>query len=246
MVSRDTFAGIAAATSTPSASRAPACPHRSSPGRPLIVYTNHPSWWDPAIFFLLNTALLPGRAGYGPMEEAALAKYGLFRRLGVFGLEPGARGAAQFLRTSERILADPGNALWITAEGAFTDPRERPLQLRPGLAHLARRTPGAIILPLALEYPFWNERKPEALVRFGRPIAADDTRDVVAWTSLLGAELGACMDALADEACARDASLFLTLHRGTVGVGGSYDLWRRARAWFGGRRFDASHQGERG
>ncbi len=57
--------------------------------------------------------------------------------------------------------------LWITAEGAFTDHRARPVALRPGLAHLARQVPGAVILPLALDYTFWNESRPEALLRFG-------------------------------------------------------------------------------
>ena len=60
--------------------------------------------------------------------------------------------------------------LWITAEGSFTDARTRPVRLRPGLAHLARRVPGATIVPLALEYPFWDERTPEALCRFGTPM----------------------------------------------------------------------------
>ena len=46
-------------------------------------------------------------------------------------------------------------------------PATRPVRLRPGLAHLARRVPGATIVPLALEYPFWDERTPEALCRFG-------------------------------------------------------------------------------
>ncbi len=214
--------------------------------RPLIVYSNHPSWWDPALFFVLSAALFPGRASFGPMEEAALGKYALFRRLGVFGLEPGTRGAVRFLRTSTRILADRGNMLWITAEGVFSDVRQRPVKLRPGIAHLARNMPGVVILPLAVEYPFWNERKPETLTRFGRALTGDAGRDVAAWTALLEAELTACMETLADEAGRRDAALFLTVQHGSAGIGGVYDLWRRARAWSAGQRFDASHQGERG
>ena len=35
------------------------------------------------------------------------------------------------------------------------------------MAHLARRVPGAVILPMAVEYTFWNESRAEALVRFG-------------------------------------------------------------------------------
>ena len=242
------------------------------PGRAVIVCSNHPSWWDPALFALLTRTLFPGRAGYGPMDADALGKYRVLRRIGVFGIEPGRRGAARFLRVGLDLLADPATLLWITAEGAFTDPRARPVRLRPGVAHLARRA-DATVLPLAIELPFWNERKPEALVRFG-PNIASPTRErgerldkggaaggspltpalsparggegekIAAWTAALEQALAACMDALAGDATSRDPARFVTLLRGEAGVGGVYDLWRRAAAWGAGRRFDPSHGGE--
>ncbi len=249
------------------------------PGRAVIVCSNHPSWWDPALFALLTRTLFPGRRGYGPMDADALGKYRVLRRVGVFGIEPGARGAARFLRIGLHLLADPATLLWITAEGAFTDPRQRPVRLRPGIAHLARRAE-AVILPLAIELPFWNERKPEALVRFGPPLDAEPfhvaplppergermgeggassplapalsrasggeggCRTVAAWTAALEQALASCMDTLAAAAMSRDPARFLTLLRGEAGVGGIYDLWRRAAAWGTGRRFDPSHEGE--
>jgi 1-acyl-sn-glycerol-3-phosphate acyltransferase len=213
-------------------------------GRPLIIYGNHPSWWDPALYILLCNKLFPGRAGFGPMDARALGKYGLLEKMGVFGIElDTARGAARFLATSERVLAAPGSILWITAEGHFTDPRQRPIRLRPGLAHLARRIPDAVILPLAVEYSFWNESRPEALARFGAPIESGRARSTGEWTAHLEAQLAETMDALAAESMARDPALFQALVRGGAGVGGIYDVWRRVRAWAAGRRFDPSHEG---
>ena len=212
-------------------------------GRPVIIYSNHPSWWDPALYILLDTLLLSGRRSFGPMDVKALGKYGLFERMGVFGIAlDSPRGAARFLSTSLHILSDPGNVLWITAEGEFTDPRRRPVQLRPGLAHLARRVPGAVILPLAIEYTFWNESKPEALARFGPPIESGGGGTVAEWTVRLEGELTRTMDALTAESLQRDPALFETLLRGRVGVGGVYDLWRRGRALRAGRRFDPRHE----
>jgi len=212
-------------------------------GRPLIIYGNHPSWWDPALYILLAVKLFPQRRGYGPMDAKALGNYGVFERMGVFGIAlDSPRGAANFLFTSLRVLSDPASMLWVTAEGTFADTRRRPLQLRPGIAHLARRVPGAIILPLAVEYPFWNESRPEALVRFGDPIAAGAHRSVAEWTSHLEDELTRAMDALAAESMQREPRLFHTLLRGGAGVGGIYDLYRRSRALAGGRRFDPRHE----
>lgn len=217
---------------------------RTPPGRPVIICSNHPSWWDPAVYVLLMPALFPGRIGYGPMEAASLRRYGLFRRLGVFGIEPDSRrGAARFLQVASRLLADPRTVLWVTAEGRFTDPRHRPVRLRPGLAHLARRQENAVILPVALEYCFWDERLPEALVRIGPPIEADAGRSVAAWTASLEAALTATMDALAGEAMSREPARFRRLVGGRVGVGGLYDLYRRLAASPGAGRFDPSHRG---
>ncbi|HYZ63257.1 MAG TPA: lysophospholipid acyltransferase family protein [Acetobacteraceae bacterium] len=214
------------------------------PGRPVIVCSNHPSWWDPAFFILLQISLFPGRTGFGPMDAGALGKYGVLERMGVFGIElDSARGAARFLRTSLRILADPARVLWITAQGAFADPRARPVRLLPGIAHLLRRVPEAVVLPLAMEYPFWDEGKPEALARFGPPLQAGRERSVAEWTSLLEAELEATMDALAAESQRRDPRLFQPLMRGSVAVGPVYSAYRRVRALASGRAMDVSHGG---
>jgi 1-acyl-sn-glycerol-3-phosphate acyltransferase len=213
------------------------------PGRPAIVYTNHPSWWDPVLFIVLATVAFADRRGYGPMDAAALNRYRFMRRIGLFGVESGTRrGAAQFLRTSLRILKDPDAMLWVTAEGAFTDPRERPIQLQPGVAHLASRVGNAIILPLAIEYPFWNERYPEALCRFGEPLYAEaDQATVEDWQVLLETRLTVTMDTLATQARARDFNLFEPVIQGAAGIGGVYDSWRRLSALMRGERFRPEH-----
>lgn len=218
--------------------------------RPAIVYSNHPSWWDPMLYMLLAARLLPGREGYGPMDAEMLERYGVLRRFGVFPVEQGTRrGAAQFLRASRTVLARPGAMLWLTAEGRFRDPRERPVRLLPGVAHLVDVAPDALLVPLALEYPFWNESAPEALARFGAPLPAGDPSlagvDVEARTLLLATRLERTQDELADAACRRDPSAFRTLTAGRTGIGGVYDAWRRGRALLRGESFDASHEGRR-
>jgi 1-acyl-sn-glycerol-3-phosphate acyltransferase len=222
---------------------AKAGPPRLPQGRAAIVYSNHPSWWDPAFFIVLTTTLLRGRKGYGPMEAAQVERYRFMRRIGVFGIEPGTRGAAAFLRTSAAILADPDAVLWVTAEGAFADPRQRPVRLRPGTAHLLARREGVAAVPLALEYPFWTERLPEALCRFGEPLQGGDGGSVASWQARLEEGLTLTMDALAADTTRRDPARFELVLRGRGGVGGIYDLYRRARAATRGERFVPEHGG---
>lgn len=215
---------------------------RLPPDRPAIVYTNHPSWWDPVVFIVLATSRFPGRPGYGPIDREALQKYRFMERIGVFGIEPGTMGgAASFLDTSLRILENPQAMLWVTAEGAFTDPRARPLRLQPGVAHLMVRAPHAVAVPLALDYPFWDERYPEALCRFGDPLGGDAAGSVKDWQRLLEEGLTETMDRLAAEAMTRDRALFDPVLEGAVGIGGIYDAFRHLRARLAGRRFHAGH-----
>lgn len=215
-----------------------------APERPLIVYCNHPSWWDPAFAMVMIPRHFGGRACFGPIEAAMLERYGFFRRIGLFGVEPGTRaGAATFLRTSRAVLSEPSRMLWVTAQGTFADPRERPVRLRPGVARLMATLPGAVALPCAFEYPFWGESRPEALARFGEPL--EGPHDAAAWNARLEAALEETMDALARDARMRDPSPFRDLLRGQSGVGGVYDLWRRGRALVRGERFRAEHMPDR-
>jgi 1-acyl-sn-glycerol-3-phosphate acyltransferase len=214
-------------------------------GAPMVVLANHPSWWDGVAFMLLARRLFPDRPVFIPMEAAALARYGFMRRIGVFGVEPGtARGAVAFLRTAERVLADPAHMLWINVPGRFADARERPLPIAPGVARLPELAANATLLPLALEYPFWSERAPEMLAAFGPPIPAADLLGLgrEARAARIGAAIEAVMDRLAADAIARDPARFRVVVQGQEGMGGLYQAWRRLRAGLRGERFDPRHE----
>lgn len=215
-------------------------------GRPVIVYSNHPSWWDPVFYIVLAPRLFPDRESYGPMEERALERYGFMKRIGIFGVATESRaGAARFLATSRTILEDPRRMLWVAAQGRFSDPRERPVRLRPGVAHLMARLPGALALPLAFEYPFWSERRPEALAAFGPPLDAGEGGDAQAWTGRLERALETTADRLASWALARDPAAFELLLGGRAGVGGVWGGWSRLRAAARGERYLLDHMADR-
>jgi 1-acyl-sn-glycerol-3-phosphate acyltransferase len=212
---------------------------------PYLVYSNHPAWWDAAVYILLARHLFARHVCYAPIDAAMLEKYGFFARIGAFGLDlESPRGAAAFLRTGAAILAQPERALWVTAQGRFADPRERPLGLRPGVARIAERAPGATFLPLAVEYAFWTERGAEALVAFGPPVDGAEllTLPRAARLARLEAGLGQTMDRLAADAIAREPERFRALLEGKPGIGGVYDLWRHGRAMLRGRSFNPAHR----
>jgi 1-acyl-sn-glycerol-3-phosphate acyltransferase len=208
---------------------------------PLIVYANHSSWWDPMVSVLLAETLLPGRKHYAPMDAAALKRYPILGRIGIFPVEMAtARGAAQFLRTSQAILAS-GGVVWITPQGRFADARARPLGFKPGLGALAARIPKALMIPLAIEYAFWDERLPETLLRFGRPVRLEKGMSTDAASERLESALVETMEELKVAAMARDASAFRVLLRGGRGTGGVYGAGRRLWGLFTKRPVQVDH-----
>lgn len=216
---------------------------------PLIIYGNHASWWDPLVSIHTAATALPHRRHYAPMEAAALARYRIFRRLGVFPVDLDTpRGAANFLRTGESILRS-GGVLWVVPQGRFADPRERPLVLRPGLAALLARVPETTVLPMAVEYPFWDQRLPEVLAEIGPPlrsvgprISTSERLDRDAIHDELTEALTRTMDSLAQAAQTRDPNAFdqVLLH-GNRGTGGFYALGERARALLTRRPYRPEH-----
>lgn len=211
---------------------------------PLVVFANHPSWWDGMAFMLLSTRVLNSHRMFVPMDAEALGRYRFMRRIGAFGIDTGtARGAMAFLRIAGEVLRHPGHALWINAPGQFQDPRQRPVLVAPGLVRLAEIVPGARFVPLALEYPFWSERRPEMLAAFGSSISGADLAILPRpdrATRMCDA-LTATMDALARDALAREEARFDTVLQGREGMGGIYDTWRGTLAILRGQRFDPRH-----
>jgi 1-acyl-sn-glycerol-3-phosphate acyltransferase len=218
-------------------------PPSIEPGVPMVVFANHPSWWDPMVAIFVASELWPRRRHYFPIDAAMLRKYSFFGRLGFFGVgSDDHRGASAFLRTAGELLDRDDACLWLTPQGSIADVRQRPLCLKPGLAHLTRRAGRAVFIPAAIEYSFWNERTPEVLLRWGQPIFSDGGRhDLSHWQDLLTGRLQSTMDALSEEAIARDPRHFHLLLGGTSGTSPIYDLIRRTRAACAGERFDASH-----
>ena len=215
-------------------------------GVPLVLFSNHASWWDPLVCLVLKAELFPARTAVAPIDATALARYKFFQRLGFFGVEQGSRrGAVHFLRTGAAILRNPAHLLAVTPQGRFADSRERPVRFQPGLGHLALLAEHALFVPLALEYVFWEERLPEILVRFGEPVPVGGKHAAAAsaaeWNRRFEDNLTATQDALAAESQRRDPDDFQPFLRGGAGQGGVYDWWRALKTRLRGVDFTPEH-----
>lgn len=198
-------------------------------GWPILVCMNHPSWWDPLFALYLSQYFFPRREHYGPIASEGLSKYQFFEKLGFFGIDPKTRaGAAHFLQIGRAVLSRPDAALWVTAQGYFTDVRVRPVQLQAGVAHLAHTASRFVMLPVALEFSFWLERKPEAFACVGDPIFVEQgsAHTTAEWLQTFSTALEETQSLLSQHVQNRQSEAFESVFRSRSGVGGIYDLWR--------------------
>lgn len=210
----------------------------------IVIYSNHPSWWDGVVYVLLAKHLFPEHRVYTPVDAEMLEQYGFLGKIGSFGIAQNTRrGAADFIATSKAVLALRDGLLIVAAQGRFADPRERPLACGAGIAHLPDHVAGVTFVPLAIEYPLWLEKQPEMLLQFGEAVDGDMLGALPASERLarLEAALEDTMNRLAVASIARDAEAFDVWLEGTMGVNPFYDAWRRLRAMVQGRRFHAEH-----
>jgi 1-acyl-sn-glycerol-3-phosphate acyltransferase len=140
---------------------------------PLLVVSNHTSWWDPLVILHASTHLL-GTDGHALMDARNLRRLPFFALVGAFGVDLDVPSdGASAMRHAARLLDRPGRLVWIFPQGAERPITERPLGFREGAAQIARLARSAITIPAAIRYELAGEEMPRLYLSFGPPLAAE-------------------------------------------------------------------------
>jgi 1-acyl-sn-glycerol-3-phosphate acyltransferase len=187
---------------------------------------------------------MPDRVFYAPMDSVALERYGVFKKMGFFGIDLASRaGAAQFLEYSNSILQYSQSSLWLTPEGRFVDPRDQTPPWQPGLAHLILGRGDIEVRPMAIEYSFVDEMKPLALCRMGSAIDRDEilSRSKSELSSMLQQRLQDEQRALANKVVTRCFDSFEVLESTRMRPTNVYDRMRWLAARMKGKPYQSRH-----
>jgi hypothetical protein len=140
-------------------------------------------------------------------------------------------GAEAFLRTATALLGR-GALLTMIPQDRPADVRHRPLTLEPLLASLVARLQRVTLVPVAIEYGFWNHPLPEVLLNCGEPLRIADggAEHPETWNNLFGYALSAALDELAMLAVERNPLEFAPLLGGGPEKAGGRGPWRRLRS----------------
>lgn len=134
---------------------------------PVLIVSNHTSWWDPLVLQWIASGELAADA-YAMMDAKNILRFPFFKRVGAFGVDlDDAADGMRAIRYATKLLSKPGRLVWIFPQGAETPITKRPLQFRPGAAAVARLARHAKIIPAALRYEMRGVPKPELWLSFG-------------------------------------------------------------------------------
>ncbi|MGA0173608.1 MAG: lysophospholipid acyltransferase family protein [Phycisphaerales bacterium] len=204
-----------------------------SADRPAIVLMTHSSWWDPIVGILLWDRFYPERPIAGPMHRRELERFGFFRSIGVFGIEPDDPASLAAMReyVLPRMRRDGGRSgevLMLTPQGSLADARA-PIAIRPGAASIAAAFESIDVVALAIEYGFWVDQRPEIFLRAERcePMARDRRASTADWHRAMQDSMRRSAASLADAVISRDPDRFEVLAGAGTSVHPVYDAWLR-------------------
>lgn len=148
------------------------------PSLPLLVVSNHVSWWDGFLLREVHRALRPDAPLHVVMAEAELRKNPIFRWLGAVPLGASPLGGRRLLRDlEERVAARPDAVIGFFPQGRIWPSHRRPLGFERGAAWLAERLAPLAVLPVALHLQPLTRSGAAAFVSAARPFLVRDRVD---------------------------------------------------------------------
>lgn len=195
-----------------------------------VFLVNHSCWWDLFFVHLLNETIPVD--GFGMMEHFNMLRFGFFRRMGAFSVDrtdPASVRAS--IDYAAGLLQRPRAGVWIFPQGKIQTNDIRPLTFQGGIRALVRRAGEVRVVPVAFRYEYWQDERPEALVRFGEPTKVG-RNDLSSLIPTFERRLTAELDALRLDSIAQRAGAFRPL---VAGKRSMHERYSKLRARFRGQ-----------
>lgn len=142
--------------------------------KPLIVTPNHISWWD-GFFIYLLIKKYTDRKIFVMMLEEQLTKFWFFSKVGAFSIKNDSlSGIREAIKYFSHLLNEE-NSIIFYPQGKIEQFDKPEIEIKGGIkTFLAHSEKDCNILPVGFRIQYNNERKPEIVCRFGKPLSNKD------------------------------------------------------------------------
>ena len=172
--------------------------YNKDPKVPVIMYAPHSNWWDGIVGYHITNRIF-GKEIRLMVEE--LNRFPLLRRAGAFSVnKKSPQASMDALKYSIEQVGNPDSILYLFPQGIIKPPNARPIEFRTGLAYIAEKAAkkyGKVaLMPIAVNYMFLRDNRPEVLVEMGELIelSADTKIDRKEFSDYLSKNLQSLCD----------------------------------------------------
>ena len=148
---------------------------KKHPDTPIIMFAPHSNWWDGIVGYTICNRIFKKEIRL-MVEE--LKRFPILRRAGAFSVnKKSPQASMDALKFAVQEVGDTNNILYLFPQGIIKPPNFRPIELQTCLAYIAdkavKKYGKVALLPIAVNYMFLRDNRPEVLVEFGELIEYD-------------------------------------------------------------------------
>ena len=163
------------------------------PNLPIIMYAPHSNWWDGIVAYTICNGICHQELRL-MVEE--LKRFPLLRHAGCFSInKKSPQASMEALKYAIHELSHRNCNMYLYPQGIIKPPNYRPIEFQSGLAYIvekaAKRYGKVGLIPVAVNYFFLRDNRPEVFVEFGNRIevAAGEKIDRKEFTEYLAKNL---------------------------------------------------------
>lgn len=128
-------------------------------GLPVLVLSNHMSWWDGFWIMYMNMKLFR-RKFYFMMLEQQLRKLWVFNKTGGYSVRKGSKSIIESIRYTLKLLEDKGNMVLIFPQGKIESMHREVLVFEKGAVRIAEQAKKVQILFVVNLVEYYSHARP--------------------------------------------------------------------------------------
>ena len=148
-------------------------------GKPVLVLSNHYSWWDGFWLMYINLKVLKRKFHFMMLEEQ-LRKFWFFNYTGGFSVNKNSRSIIETIRYTVDLLSNKNNMVLVFPQGEIQSQHKNTIRFEKGIEKILNTTQNEVqILFVANFTEYFSEPKPSLFINFKEYKSTDYSTKVI-------------------------------------------------------------------